>query len=130
MDGTIYTCWATREELVAGEFAAICDYTSQRKVMSWDFRNTGQCHLYITRETIYFSQLSMLFRINSSYLEGANKIVQRLVEGGLLDHWLSQDLRYATQCLRPPTSDPYLLKQSLPFEALLGPAFMVFAGKL
>ncbi|KAK4320318.1 hypothetical protein Pmani_008824 [Petrolisthes manimaculis] len=52
MDGTIYTCWAAREELVAGEFAAICDYTSQRKVMSWDFSKglpiTRSCRTFHT----------------------------------------------------------------------------------
>ncbi|KAK3895481.1 hypothetical protein Pcinc_000823 [Petrolisthes cinctipes] len=38
MNGTFYSCWASREDLVEGKFAAICDKTSQKKVMSWDFR--------------------------------------------------------------------------------------------
>ncbi|KAK3895457.1 hypothetical protein Pcinc_000799 [Petrolisthes cinctipes] len=74
MNGTIYGCWPSREDLVEGKFAAICDKTSEKKVMSWDFSTTGQCHLYITSETIYFSQMSMAFRINSSYLAGTDRM--------------------------------------------------------
>ncbi|KAK3873838.1 hypothetical protein Pcinc_021169 [Petrolisthes cinctipes] len=74
MNGSIIGCWVSREDLVEGKFAAICDKTSQKKVMSWDFSTTGQCHLYITSENIYFSQMSMAFRINSSYLAGTDRM--------------------------------------------------------
>ncbi|KAK3859630.1 hypothetical protein Pcinc_034262, partial [Petrolisthes cinctipes] len=117
LSGTISDCWSAREALVDGKFAAVCDETTQRKVMSWDFSNTGQCRLYITRESIYFSQLSMAFKLNSPYYKNANRMisfynqqqqqqlpssVQKLVEGGLITHWLGEELSNATECLRPP----------------------------
>ncbi|XP_042239273.1 uncharacterized protein LOC121878749, partial [Homarus americanus] len=36
--GTFPDCWASREDIASGEFAAICDRTTMKKAMSWDFR--------------------------------------------------------------------------------------------
>lgn len=36
--GTFPDCWAARENIAQGEFAAICDRTTMKKAMSWDFR--------------------------------------------------------------------------------------------
>lgn len=38
MSGTFPDCWAAREAIAKGEFAAICDKTTMKKAMSWDFR--------------------------------------------------------------------------------------------
>ncbi|KAK4317461.1 hypothetical protein Pmani_011463 [Petrolisthes manimaculis] len=127
MNGTFYGCWASREDLVEGKFAAICDKTAQKKVMSWDFSTTGQCHLYIASETIYFSQMSMAFRINSSYLAGTDRIIQMLVDGGLLDHWLNREMTNATVCLRPLIADLRHTSRSLSLQDYLGPIFFLLA---
>lgn len=36
--GTFQDCWAARQDVADGEFAAICDRTTMMKAMSWDFR--------------------------------------------------------------------------------------------
>lgn len=36
--GTFQDCWAARENIADGEFAAVCDSTTMMKAMSWDFR--------------------------------------------------------------------------------------------
>lgn len=36
--GTFQDCWAARENIAKGDFAAICDSTTMMKAMSWDFR--------------------------------------------------------------------------------------------
>lgn len=38
MSGTFQDCWAARQEIVNGEFAAICDIITMKKAMAWDFR--------------------------------------------------------------------------------------------
>lgn len=37
-EGTIIDCWAAREPIAQGHYAAICDHTTMKKAMSWDFR--------------------------------------------------------------------------------------------
>ncbi|ROT65059.1 carbonate dehydratase, eukaryotic-type [Penaeus vannamei] len=37
-EGTFQDCWAAREPISRGEFAGICDVTTMKKAMSWDFR--------------------------------------------------------------------------------------------
>ena len=36
--GTIPDCYAAREDIASGRYAAICDTTTMRMAMSWDFR--------------------------------------------------------------------------------------------
>lgn len=38
ISGTFSDCWAARKDLVVGEYAGVCDETTSKKVMSWDFR--------------------------------------------------------------------------------------------
>ncbi|MPC24168.1 Glutamate receptor ionotropic, delta-1 [Portunus trituberculatus] len=39
--GTFQDCWAARQEIVNGEFAAICDIITMKKAMAWDFRSAS-----------------------------------------------------------------------------------------
>lgn len=38
MSGTFQDCWAARQEIANGEFAAICDIITMKKAMAWDYR--------------------------------------------------------------------------------------------
>ena len=38
ISGTIPDCYAAREDIATGMYSAICDRTTMRKAMSWDFR--------------------------------------------------------------------------------------------
>ncbi|XP_042858746.1 uncharacterized protein LOC122244837, partial [Penaeus japonicus] len=129
MSGTIPDCWSGRESIATGKFAAICDETSMRKAISWDFSTTGECHLYIARERVYSNiMMSLAFVNDSVYLEKANKIISTVKESGLLAKWMSQEISNTSQCLKPPTSDRRDAIVPLSISAFLGPLLVLMGG--
>ncbi|XP_069943816.1 glutamate receptor ionotropic, kainate glr-3-like [Cherax quadricarinatus] len=129
MSGTISDCWSSRQSIASGKFSAICDETTMKKAISWDFSTTGQCHLYIAREKVYSNLMMCLaFKINSTYLEKANKIIMRVKESGLLEQWMRTEITNTSQCLRPPSSDQRDGRSALSLEALIGPFLVLAAG--
>ena len=52
MNGTLEDCFLNRTELIAGDYAAICDKTTMKMAMDWDFR------LYFQVSSYHFSQFS------------------------------------------------------------------------
>ncbi|XP_063840062.1 probable glutamate receptor [Scylla paramamosain] len=120
--GTFQDCWAARQDVASGEFAAICDRTTMMKAMSWDFSTTGNCHLYMSQQKVYSSGiLSIGFKTKSKYLPPANKILLVLKEAGLLDKWLGEQITNTTQCLRPPSADSREGVSPLSVTAFSGP---------
>ncbi|XP_045589658.2 glutamate receptor-like [Procambarus clarkii] len=129
MSGTIPDCWSGRQAIARGKFAAICDETSMKKAISWDFSTSGQCHLYIARERVYSNLMMCLaFKVNSSYLVRANKIIEMLRDTGVLAKWLGNEITNTSQCLRPPTSDRRISMQPLSIDSFLGPLILLFGG--
>ncbi|XP_071549700.1 probable glutamate receptor [Panulirus ornatus] len=127
--GTFKDCWASRESIANGEFAAICDKTTMKKAMSWDFSTSGQCHLYISRENVYSNAIiSMAFKINSTYRSKANHIIRIVKESGILDKWIRAQITNTSQCLRPPSSDRREGISPLNTEALTGPLLVLAGG--
>ncbi|XP_069995849.1 glutamate receptor 4-like [Penaeus vannamei] len=129
MSGTIPDCWSGREGIASGQFAAICDETSMRKAISWDFSTTGECHLYIARERVYSNiMMSLAFVNDSVYLEKANKIISTVKESGLLAKWMSQEISNTSLCLRPPTADRRDAIAALNINAFFGPLMVLMGG--
>ncbi|KAG7156390.1 Glutamate receptor ionotropic, delta-2-like 15 [Homarus americanus] len=127
--GTFVSCWRSRQNIAEGKFAAICDKTSMKKIMSWDFSTTGKCHLYTSREKVYSSGiLTMAFKTNSTYLTSANELIHQLKEGGLFDKWLGDEITNTSVCLRPPSSDRGDGISPLNLEAFSGPLLLLGAG--
>ncbi|XP_063840773.1 uncharacterized protein LOC135089254 [Scylla paramamosain] len=127
--GTFPDCWSARQSIVDGEFVAICDETTMKKAMAWDFSTTGECHLYIAKEKVYSSAwMAVAFKRNSSFLARANGIIRVLKEAGLVDHWLGQEIVSTPQCLRSPTLDRQEGVAPLNLETLLGPLLVLAAG--
>ncbi|XP_042204210.1 uncharacterized protein LOC121853894 [Homarus americanus] len=127
--GTFPDCWSARQAIASGEFAAICDETTMKKAMSWDFSTSGKCHLYIGREKVFTSSMfAMAFRTNSSLLPKANTIIYKVKEAGLLAKWLRSEITNTSQCLRPPSSDRRDGITALNLDALLGPLFVLSGG--
>ncbi|XP_068216603.1 glutamate receptor 4-like [Palaemon carinicauda] len=121
VSGTIPDCWAAREAVARGEFAALCDETSMKKSMSWDFSTTGRCHLYIAKEYVFTNaMMAMAFQVNSSNVEKINQIIGKVMESGLLDMWMGSELTNTSQCLRPPSSDKRDGISALNLEAFYG----------
>ncbi|XP_042856725.1 glutamate receptor ionotropic, delta-1-like [Penaeus japonicus] len=126
--GTFQDCWAARENIANGEFAAICDSTTMMKAMSWDFSTTGDCHLYIARQKVYTNGLlAIAFRNKSAYLPHANRIITTLKEAGIIDKWLRDQMTNTSQCLRPPSADRSEGIAALDLQSFYGP-IMVLAG--
>nr|XP_053634338.1 glutamate receptor 2-like [Cherax quadricarinatus] len=127
---TISDCWSARADIANGKFAALCDVTSMKKAMSWDFSTSGKCHLYISRENFLISSLvSVAFKINSTYLTPANHLISLVKESGILYKWLGDQITNTSQCLRPPTSDRGEGIAPLNIEVLEG-SFLMLAGGL
>ncbi|XP_068216600.1 glutamate receptor ionotropic, delta-2-like [Palaemon carinicauda] len=127
--GTIPDCWSGREAIANGEYAVICDETTMRKAMSWDFSRSGVCHLYISKEKVYSNGLlSIPFRINSSYIPKANEIIRKLRESGIVNKWLGEQMPNSTQCLRPPKSDKREGIEALDIKAFSGPFLFLIGG--
>ncbi|MPC27970.1 putative glutamate receptor [Portunus trituberculatus] len=130
ISGTFPDCWAAREDIATGKYAAICDKTTMKKAMSWDFSTSGKCHLYISRELVYTNAIiAMAFQSNSTYLAPVNQIILAVKESGILDQWLSAQITNTSQCLRPPTADRSKGIAALSIEAMAG-SFLVLAGGL
>ncbi|XP_066984755.1 probable glutamate receptor [Macrobrachium rosenbergii] len=126
--GTFVSCWRSRQEIADGEFAGICDHTSMKKIMSWDFSTTGSCHLYISKEKVYSGGiLAMAFKTNSTCLPKANRLVLTLKESGIFDKWLNDQITNTTECLRPPSADRGNQISALGLESLAG-IFIVLAA--
>nr|XP_045589654.1 glutamate receptor-like [Procambarus clarkii] len=126
--GTFQDCWAARQDVAQGHFAAICDRTTMMKAMSWDFSTTGKCHLYISREKAYSSGiLGIAFKTKSKYLPRANKILSFLKESGIMNKWLGDQITNTSLCLKPPTADIKGGISALGFEAFSG-SFLLLAS--
>ncbi|XP_069172329.1 glutamate receptor ionotropic, kainate glr-3-like [Procambarus clarkii] len=126
--GTFLSCWRSRQDIADGKFAAVCDIASMTKIMSWDFSKSGQCHYYISREKVYSSGvLTLAFKTNSTYLPGANQLIQHLKEAGLFDKWLAEQYTNTTVCLRPPSADGVGGISPLSIQAFSGPFILLAA---
>ncbi|MPD04166.1 hypothetical protein E2C01_099839 [Portunus trituberculatus] len=55
-EGTIVDCWAAREPIARGLYAGICDHTTMKKAMSWDFRS-------VTRTRVAADEAAWLSRM-------------------------------------------------------------------
>ncbi|XP_069995753.1 glutamate receptor ionotropic, delta-2-like [Penaeus vannamei] len=129
LSGTFPDCWQAREAIAGGEYAAVCDKTTIKKAMSWDFSTTGRCHLYIAREPVYSNVfVAMAFRSSSSYLPRVNRVVQLMKESGILPKWVDEQTSNTSQCLLPPSSDVTNSIEALNMEDLAGPFLILVAG--
>ncbi|KAK3876210.1 hypothetical protein Pcinc_018979 [Petrolisthes cinctipes] len=121
-EGVFKDCWEDKQAIADGQYVAICDETTMRKAMSWDFSTTGKCHMYIAREKIISVSSAIAFKTNSTYLPKANQM-----GGGLLDKWVSDHITNTSQCLRPPSTDGRDGTFALDMESL-GGLFLFLAG--
>ncbi|XP_050714451.1 glutamate receptor ionotropic, delta-1-like isoform X2 [Eriocheir sinensis] len=127
-EGGIIDCWAAREPISQGRYAAICDHTTMKKAMSWDFSTNGACHLYIAQEVVFSFNLAVAFRTKSPYRELANYWIMKLKEAGVIDMWLRNEIVNTSQCLKSPSFDRATNQISaLDLESYVGP-FMVLVA--
>ncbi|XP_045589659.2 glutamate receptor-like [Procambarus clarkii] len=129
VSGTFPDCWTARQAVANGEYAALCDVTSMKKSMSWDFSTTGKCHLYIARQKVYSNaMMAMAFKNNSTFRSRADEIIMMVKEAGLLERWMGTEITNTSQCLRPPTSDKRDGFSAFSLQALSGPFIVLGFG--
>ncbi|KAK4321648.1 hypothetical protein Pmani_007563 [Petrolisthes manimaculis] len=73
-EGVFKDCWEDKQAISDGKYVAICDGTTMKKSMSWDFSTTGKCHMYVAREKIISVSSAIAFKTNSTYLPRANQM--------------------------------------------------------
>ncbi|XP_066982155.1 probable glutamate receptor [Macrobrachium rosenbergii] len=126
--GNVPDCWAAREPISAGEFAVICDHTSMKNAMSWDFSTTGACHLYRSKEVINTFNLAVAFRASSKYREQSDYWILKMKESGIIEQWLNQGVVNTSHCLKPPSADFSSQKVTpLGFKSFVGPMLALAA---
>ncbi|XP_064099265.1 glutamate receptor ionotropic, kainate 3-like [Macrobrachium nipponense] len=129
MEGTMVSCWRSRQDFVDGKYAGICDYTAMKTIMSWDFSTSGSCHLYISKEIVYSGGiLSVAFKTNSTYMHAADRLLLSLKESGIFDKWLNDQFTNTTECLRPPSADKGNKMSALGLESLAGIFILLVVG--
>ncbi|KAG7156383.1 putative Glutamate receptor ionotropic, kainate 1-like 5, partial [Homarus americanus] len=87
----IKACLNRRQNIADGKLAAICDDTTMMKAMADDFSKdygyseTGECHLYITREKVLSHAIMARLHKHSSTSPRPTIVV---LEAGLWNKWL------------------------------------------
>ncbi|XP_071549699.1 glutamate receptor-like [Panulirus ornatus] len=131
MSGTFPDCWAAREAIASGEYAAVCDETTIKMAMSWDFSTHGKCHMYIAKQRVYTNAImAMAFKRNSSYLPSVNKIIRSVRQAGVVAKWLESQVTNTSYCLRPPGASRRDGVSPLNLQSFFGTLLVLLGGML
>ncbi|KAG7156384.1 putative Glutamate receptor ionotropic, kainate 1-like 6, partial [Homarus americanus] len=127
----IKACLNERQNIADGKLAAICDDTTMMKAMADDFSETGECHLYITREKVLsHAIMALAFTKHSLYLAKTNQLVQVVLEAGLWNKWLGDQLANSSRCLRHPQLDRRQRGlQPIDMDSFIGPLLLLLLGE-
>ncbi|XP_071516707.1 glutamate receptor ionotropic, delta-2-like [Panulirus ornatus] len=127
----IQDCMWSLQDISDGKFAAFCSVLTIWKAMDLDYSTTGQCHLYGTREKVMSNAImSLAFSKNSTYLAKANYLLRVLLESGLWNKWLKDELTNSSHCLRHPSLDGREGIQPLDMKAFTGPLYFLLGGAM
>ncbi|XP_042205542.1 probable glutamate receptor [Homarus americanus] len=122
----ITDCYSYRHDIGAGEYAAVCDKMTMKKVMSEDFSATGECNFYMAREDFMSMPMALAFQHQHPIYSKANLQILELVNKGLVHRWMDEQLPNGTACLGPPGADLIGAKRPLALNDYFG-LFSVFA---
>ncbi|MPC98973.1 hypothetical protein E2C01_094365 [Portunus trituberculatus] len=64
ISGTIPDCYAAREDIATGRYAAICDRTTMRKAMSWDFRWVANTRVSFIVSSVFFMKWVFVYYLS------------------------------------------------------------------
>ncbi|XP_042873004.1 ionotropic receptor 93a-like [Penaeus japonicus] len=132
----ITDCYSYREDIKRGKYAAVCDKMTMKKVMSEDYSKTGECNYYMAREDFKSMPLALGFQHDHPLYEEANEQLLRMLNKGLINQWIDQQIPNGTACTGPPGSDIAGVKRSLSLAdyygvfSLFGVALWLFSGVL
>lgn len=121
----ITDCYTFRRDIGDGKYAAICDKMTMKKVMSEDFSVRGECNYYMAREDFKAMPLALAFQHQHPLYSEANLRILELINKGLVDRWIEQQLPNGTACLSPPGSDLQGTKRPLSLTDYYGLFFYV-----
>ncbi|XP_063867890.1 glutamate receptor ionotropic, delta-2-like isoform X2 [Scylla paramamosain] len=116
----ITDCYTFRQDIGDGKYAAICDKMTMKKVMSEDFSVRGECNYYMAREDFKAMPLALAFQHHHPFYSQANQRILELVNKGLVDRWIQEQLPNGTACLSPPGSDLVGAKRPLSLKDYYG----------
>ncbi|XP_071529502.1 glutamate receptor ionotropic, delta-1-like [Panulirus ornatus] len=116
----ITDCYSYRHDIRAGMYAAVCDKMTMKKVMSEDFSETGKCNYYMAREDFKAMPLALAFQHHHHLFSEANERILQLIDNGLVDRWIEEQLPNGTACISPPGSGIAGTKRSLSLNDYFG----------
>ncbi|XP_071516757.1 glutamate receptor ionotropic, kainate 2-like isoform X2 [Panulirus ornatus] len=118
------------KQIIDRKLTAFVAGTTVLKAMDLDFSASGECHLYITQGDVMTNiEMSLAFRKNSKYLAKANHVIRIVLESGLWNKWLADELTNSTHCLHHPKKDRMGDGiQPLDIESFTGPLFVILGG--
>ncbi|XP_069988482.1 glutamate receptor ionotropic, delta-2-like [Penaeus vannamei] len=100
----ITDCYSFREDIKEGKYAAVCDKMTMKKVMSEDYSESGECNYYMAREDFKSMPLALGFQHNHPLYAEANEQILRMLNMGLINQWIDQQIPNGTACTAPPGS--------------------------
>ncbi|XP_047497851.1 glutamate receptor ionotropic, delta-1-like [Penaeus chinensis] len=116
----ITDCYSFREDIKGGKYAAVCDKMTMKKVMSEDYSASGECNYYMAREDFKSMPLALGFQHNHSLYAEANEQILRMLNMGLIDQWIDQQIPNGTACTGPPGSGTAGRKRPLSLQDYYG----------
>ncbi|XP_047479633.1 glutamate receptor ionotropic, kainate 2-like [Penaeus chinensis] len=108
-------------------YALIVDQNTVKNILHTSFSQTSKCPLWLTQEPIMSYRLSIGFPKASPLKDRVDPVIRRLLEHGLMDYWLQQELINSTSCLIPPGSETPE-QRSLQLQDLYGVFCLYLAG--
>ncbi|XP_066976901.1 probable glutamate receptor [Macrobrachium rosenbergii] len=126
--GFIVDCDNNKTELAEGKYAAICPRLRAKKVIMWDYSNTGKCRMYIAKERVNFNMQAFALRKGSPYSKKINRAIRAIHEGGIYSQIVNKHYPSPTKCLQSPTHDKPSGIEPLDIYSLGGPFLLLAAG--
>ena len=130
MSGTFFSCGASCDDIRAGDFAALCDYTSIQYCMDRDFSLSGQCNTYSPNEPVLFPSLwALALSKDFPYRDTFNLWILRLTASQIYEKAIQDLISNSTYCTSFPSKKDRQAFSPLSLDHFRGIFFMLFVGK-
>ncbi|XP_076035263.1 uncharacterized protein LOC143021546 [Oratosquilla oratoria] len=100
--GLFPDCFAARNEIADGEFAAICEGLSGDMMVSKQFGTVGKCEYFVPKEIIVTHSYTLTFSKKSTLTQDFDYWLTQLQEYGFINYWLKDTISNGTICSLPP----------------------------
>ncbi|XP_068221054.1 uncharacterized protein [Palaemon carinicauda] len=116
------------DKILRGDHVQIFDTTNSLYYRAKEFSRTGRCDFYLAKETFIPFVYSMIWQKGSLLTPAINVRIRKVVEAGLYNLWVSQNIDNVTACANPPMK--VYLQDPIHLENIWGVAVIWGGGML